>query len=39
VAGGAAFENVERRLRGMCEVIVEDDQEDLEFDDSRLADV
>jgi len=33
VAGGAAFENVERRLRGMCEVIVEDDPNDLEVDE------
>jgi integrase len=33
VAGGAAYENVERRLRGMCGGIVEDEQDDLEFDD------
>ena len=35
VVGGAAYENVERRLRSMCEVIVEDERDDLETDDQR----
>jgi len=30
VAGGAAFENVERRLRRMCEIVVEEDQVNLD---------